>query len=277
MIKEQVDSYLRYCDKVRGMTDATMRMKRNILYRFIEVTKISGIEGLTNVVFDRWVEHEIGRGVGARSVNMYNAAVIALVRYCREAGMNVPLNLTLIRKIKEGGVRRRYYTAEEIAEVVKVAGTRTGLIIQIMFETGMRIAEVTRLRKIDINGKRIVFVGKGRKKREVYVTDETLDKIKHYVRENGVKGYMWGCCEYGNGEPPTPSTVRNWLKKAFCEAGYMDFYPHAIRHSFATDLQIKGATVEEIKEMMGHTSVAVTERYLHGFDGRLAELFEKYR
>ena len=62
----------------------------------------------------------------------------------------------------------------------------------------------------------------------------------------------------------------------FLRAGFEGFYPHALRHSFATNLQMKGATVSEIKEMIGHSSVATTERYLHGFDGRLKELFDRY-
>ena len=80
-----------------------------------------------------------------------------------------------------------------------------------------------------------------------------------------------------NGEPPTVNTVRKWLREAFAAAGFEGFYPHALRHSFATDLQIRGASVMEIKEMIGHESVATTERYLHGFDGRMRELFDKYR
>ncbi len=60
-------------------------------------------------------------------------------------------------------------------------------------------------------------------------------------------------------------------------AGFYDFYPYALRHSFATDLQVGGASVAEIKEMIGHENIAMTERYFHGFEGRLEELFDKYR
>ena len=64
---------------------------------------------------------------------------------------------------------------------------------------------------------------------------------------------------------------------AFLNAGFEGFYPHVLRHSFATNLQRRGASVAEIKEMMGHSSIATTERYLHEFEGRMEELFEKYR
>ena len=87
---------------------------------------------------------------------------------------------------------------------------------------------------------------------------------------------MWGAHAL-NGEPPTVNTVRQRLCSAFEWVGFEGFYPHALRHSFATNLQSKGASVEEIKEMMGHSSIATTERYLHGFEGRMEELFDKYQ
>ena len=110
--------------------------------------------------------------------------------------------------------------------------------------------------------------------REVYIHEDTWWEVQELVRERGIgEGYLFATL---NGEPPTVATVRKRLKGAFLAAGFDDFYPHALRHSFATKLQVKGASVEEIKEMMGHESVATTERYLHGFEGRLEELFERY-
>ncbi len=277
-IINQIEWYLEYCEKVRGMTKATMNMKRNVLYRFVKESKISCLEELTNKVFDEWVICETGRGVKAHSINMYNAVVIAMVRYYHELGVNTPLNLTLVRKMKEGEVRRRFYTADEINRVVNIANEETGLLIRIMFETGMRIAEITTIRLNNINGRQIRFIGKGRKPREVYITDETLRLLKEYIIKNGVKDYVWGLYMFGgNGDAPTVNTIRNWLKKAFLKAGFSEFYPHAIRHSFATDLQLRGASVAEIKEMIGHSNIATTERYLHGLDGRMKELFDKYR
>ena len=71
--------------------------------------------------------------------------------------------------------------------------------------------------------------------------------------------------------------MRRRLREPFYAAGFTDFYPHALRHSFATHLQQRGASVAEIKEMLGHESIATTERYLHSFDGKLEQLFNKYQ
>lgn len=278
-IERQVGQYLEYCEKVRGMTEATMRAKKNVLGRFVAETEIENLGELTNEAFGVWMRCEMARGVSARSVNMYNTVVVAMVRYYRSMGLKVPLKIALVGKLKEGEVRRKYYTAEEVERVLAVADLERGLMIRMMFETGMRIAEVTNLRMKNIEGRRIRFIGKGRKPREVYIREKTRQLMEEYVQKYGVEDYLWGIHDDKvtcDGRPPTTNTVRNWLREVFCRAGYEGFYPHALRHSFATDLQMKGASVEEIKEMIGHESIATTERYLHGFEGRMRELFEKY-
>lgn len=274
-IKEQVEDYLNYCEKVRRMSPATMWTKRNILKRFVAGTGIRNLGELTNDIFNEWVKNELGRGVSARSINTYNATVLAMVRYCRGLGVAVPLKVTLVQKLKEGEVRRRFYTAAEIERVLEYADTETGLMIKIMFETGMRIAEITRMRVMDIDGRRIRFVGKGKKPREVYMRESTRRELFEYIMRRGLARCVWG--DGLNGESPTVETVRKRLRRPFYAAGFDDFYPHALRHSFATDLQVRGASVAEIKEMIGHENIATTERYLHGFEGRLEELFDKYR
>ena len=275
-IYQQIESYLEYCELVRAMSPVTMRTKRYTLYDFVRMTGISNIKKLDNRMFDLWVMKNVKRGVSARAVNMYGAVVIAMVRYYKELGLNIALKTNLIKKIKETHIERKFYTNDEIMRVVAGADYETGLMIEIMFETGMRIAELTELKVGSFEGRKVKFIGKGRKLREVYIEEKTYELMGCYLEGRKKKEYLWGK-ESFDGMPPTVNTIRNRLRRVFNRAGLDGFYPHALRHSFATNLQMKGATVMEIKEMMGHESIATTERYLHGFDGKLKELFEKYR
>lgn len=262
-----------------------MRMKRSVLARFVRVTGVSEVGEITNEVVNRWTRYLAERGARATSVNVYNSVVVGLVRYYREMGVLVPINLALVVKMKGEQEERRYYTAEEVSAVVEgalaVGDEVVALQITMMFETGMRIAELVGLRMGDFggyDGRRVRFVGKGRRLREVYVTVTTREWVTRYMERHGISGdgFLWSYASM-NGEPPTVNTVRLRLQRAFSRAGFSGFYPHALRHSFATDLQRRGASVVEIKEMIGHSSVATTERYLHGMDGKMRELFERYR
>lgn len=273
-INRQIAAYLKYCAEVRGMSATTLRAKQYILERFARETGVKDLKHLTNQVFDEYVARLAKNQVSGSSINTYNATILAFVKYCKNAGLRTPLDNALVQKQKTTKRMRKYYTEKEVRRVLESADPEAGLMIRIMFETGMRIAELTRLRRADFLGRQVVFVGKGGKLREVYIKHPTRELLDEYVAKTGVENYLWGTTL--TGEPPTEHTIRKKLQRAFLEAGFLGFYPHALRHSFATHLQSKGATVAEIKEMMGHSSVATTERYLHGFDGAMRGLFEKY-
>lgn len=282
-IKKQINDYLDYCHVIRRMSKVTIKTKRNILERFVKNAKISRLEDLTNNVYDNWARCEISREISASSYNTYASVVLSMVRYYINIGLSIPLNQNLVVKQKTRETRRRYYTAEEITTVVSRTDIQTSLIITIMFETGMRIAELTHLKLSNFTGRKITFIGKGNRLREVYVRPETLEKIKNFISQMNYKKsdvFLWRLGKVGTtiiDAPLTVQTIRDNLKDAFAQAGFPDFYPHALRHSFATDLQHRGADIEEIKEMLGHANIATTERYLHGLDGHLEELFDKYR
>ena len=232
-IEKQLGDYLWYCGKVRRMSEVTMHTKRNVLERFVRVAGIEDLAELTNEVFNKWVAYETTRGACARSVNTYNSVVIAMVKYYRGTGMQIPLNIALVGRLKEERNTRRFYTASEVEYVVASADFDTGLMIQIMFETGMRIAELTRLRVVNFEGRRVRFVGKGRKLREVYISEGTLQKLNEYIKKYGIRNYIWSVFEGRvtlNGEAPTINTIRKRMKEAFLQAGFLDFYPHALRH-----------------------------------------------
>ena len=273
-IYKQIESYLTYCQKVRRMSEVTLRTKRYTLIRFADETGLRDLYKLSNYIFNQYIAKMVQNKTSGRSINTYSATIISFVKYYQELGLVIPFKPVLVQKQKEKKTERKFYTAKEIGRVIKAADQETGLIIEIMFETGMRIAEITKLKVTDFQGQKIQFIGKGRKLREVYIKKGTFEKVQDFIKNYKNQNSLWG--KTLNGEPPTPSTIRKKLKRVFLKAGFKDFYPHALRHSFATNLQSKGASIAEIKEMMGHASIATTERYLHGFDGKLRELFEKY-
>lgn len=275
-IFHQVNQYLDYCEHTRNMSPATLRAKRSVYYRFIKATRISSLEELGNDSFNLWVKAALSRGASPRTVNTYNANIMAMLTYYREMGLRIPLKTPLVRKLKEGATRRDFYTRSQIKEVLKFADPTTALMIKIAFDGGLRIAELTNLRLANLQDNRLNFIGKGNKPREVYLSRSTADSLYRYINKYNITDYLWPSSRR-EGLPLTVHAVRKRLRKPFYAAGYHDFYPHALRHSFATDLEYRGASVTEIQQMIGHSSVATTERYLHALDGHLAALFAKYR
>lgn len=274
-IYQQIQDYLEYCAGVRGMSPVTLRTKAYVLNDFVSEVGLRDFKKINNRIFDKWIMAKVNSGIMPSSVNMYGSVVLAAIKYHAQFGMRLNFNYGLVTRQKGKRGERKFYTVNEIKAAIGYADAETALQIRIMFETGMRIAELAELRLKNFDGQRICFIGKGRKFREVYLKKETEEEIRDFVFKSGTNDYLWGGGTI-NGEPPTVNTIRNRMKRCFRAAGLEGFYPHALRHSFATNLQLNGASVAEIKEMIGHSNIATTERYLHGFDGRLEELFLKY-
>lgn len=154
------------------------------------------------------------------------------------------------------------------------ADEMAGLLIRICFDAGLRLSELTHLRLSNFRGQKIHFVGKGNKDRESYITLNTYRRLSDYVSKNGITDALWPG-RFGN--TCSTDTLRVKMRQAFIAAGFDDFYPHALRHSFATDIQSKGAELLEMQMMLGHSNAQTTERYLHGLDGRQQALFSKYK
>ena len=270
----QVSEYLDYCSFTRGMSKMTLTSKRHTYKHFIIESGCDDLSKLTNAQFNDWTKAQIKSGVSPRTINTRSAHLLAMLRYFREMGMNYPIKLPLIKKMKEGPCRRKFYTKEQIGRVLKTADEMGSLMIRICFDAGLRITELTNLRLDNFSGRRINFIGKGFKPRESYISEETEKYLAEYVNKHDVEDWLWiserGC-------HMSVDMVRHHLAQPFHDAGFSDFYPHSLRHSFATDLQARGATVEEIQQMIGHNNVATTQRYMHGFEGQLGNLFDKYR
>lgn len=280
-IAKQINEYLAYNKNIYQISPNTIKNKHAILNQFASDTKITSVEEINNHIYNIWLRAKIINLVKPVSINVYNSTIFDFIKFHQNEGVEIVFNFNLVPHYKTTVSPRKFYTNFEILQILEYADECEKLIITIMFETGMRIAEIVNLRVENFEYNKISFVGKGNKMRKVYISVKTLKKLQVYLRKYHIwNGYVW-CVLDGvktlNATPPSINTVRNRLQKVFEAAGFKGFYPHALRHSFATNLQKKGASVIEIKEMMGHSSIATTERYLHGFDNRLEGLFKKYQ
>lgn len=273
-IYSQVEEYMTYCRYTRQMSKQTLRSKEHTYRHFIIGSGCDDLAKLTNAQFDQWVRYNSERGVSPRAINTRIAHVLAMLRYFREMGLDMPIKIPLIHKLKEGPARRRYYTRDQINKAPKLADEMGGLMIRICFDAGLRITELTNLRLSNFCGRRITFVGKGFKPRESYISKSTEKLLNKYIKRHNIDDYLW---INEHGRHMGTCMVRIHLREPFEAAGLTDFYPHSLRHSFATDLQEKGATLMEIQQMVGHADAATTQRYLHGLDGHLEQLFFKYQ
>lgn len=276
-IDKQIDEYLNYCENVRRMSEQTLHSKRWICREFLKTIKIDSLSELSNKYINEWIAEQTARGCSGRTINSRLVNLVAMLRYFQDMGISFPkLKLRLIIKCKEQPPRRVYYTREQIEQVLRYADHLEWLLIKLCFDCGLRISELRNLRLMNLNGRMVTFIGKGSKARESYMSKEAKNRLDDWIQRNRISDFIWVRTP-GKNEPMSVEDIRYLMRKPFYQAGFKNFYPHALRHSFATDIQKHGASLMETKEMLGHARIETTERYVHGLEGHLEYFFDKYK
>ena len=276
-IDKQIDEYLNYCENVRRMSEQTLHSKRWICREFLKTIKIDSLSELSNKHINEWIAEQTARGCSGRTINSRLVNLVAMLRYFQDMGISFPkLKLRLIIKCKEQPPRRVYYTREQIEQVLRYADHLEWLLIKLCFDCGLRISELRNLRLMNLNGRMVTFIGKGSKARESYMSKEAKTRLDDWIQRNRINDFIWVRTP-GKNEPMSVEDIRYLMRKPFYQAGFKNFYPHALRHSFATDIQKHGASLMETKEMLGHARIETTERYVHSLEGHLEYFFDKYK
>ena len=273
-IDKQIDEYLNYCENVRRMSEQTLHGKRWICREFLKTIKIDSLSELSNKHINEWIAEQTARGCSGRTINSRLVNLVAMLRYFQDMGISFPkLKLRLIIKCKEQPPRRVYYTREQIEQVLRYADHLEWLLIKLCFDCGLRISELRNLRLMNLNGRMVTFIGKGSKARESYMSKEAKTRLDDWIQRNRINDFIWVRTP-GKNEPMSVEDIRYLMRKPFYQAGFKNFYPHALRHSFATDIQKHGASLMETKEMLGHARIETTERYVHSLEGHLEYFFD---
>ncbi|MDH6310074.1 integrase/recombinase XerD [Dysgonomonas sp. PFB1-18] len=148
------------------------------------------------------------------------------------------------------------------------AQVRNLAIIEILFSTGMRVSEVCNLKIQDINLKNgvVKIFGKGSKERMIQICQtETMSIIKRYyqLHKNQIKQDSYFFINR-LGLPLSTQSVRLMVKSYVSKAGLTKHItPHTFRHTFATLLLEEDVDIKYIQNMLGHSSIAITQIYTH--------------
>ena len=158
-------------------------------------------------------------------------------------------------------------------------GKTERLVLLLFYSTGMRLTELITIKEgdVDYSKSQIKVLGKGKKERIVPISAEMRDSLKEYVAEKSVQ--IEGVTNLFTDEKGKAlqqrkvytfvnqylSTITTIKKKS----------PHILRHSFATHLMNNGASLNAVKELLGHSSLASTQVYTHNTIDKLKDIFKK--
>jgi integrase/recombinase XerC len=159
-------------------------------------------------------------------------------------------------------------------------GKRDKALLELLYSCGLRRSELMDLKfkNIDFSGRTLKVMGKGRKERIVPFGDHAFAAMRQYIHSCEAAGIS--CREHffvrKDGKPMYAQLVYRVVTKYLSLASTLSkTSPHVLRHTFATHLLDRGADLNAIKELLGHSSLAATQVYVHNSISRLKDAHTK--
>ena len=204
------------------------------------------------------------RKLSDRSINYYNS----VIRFIYEVVLDKLLNKKQLPMRKQKKTVYKVLTKEELSAFFNVCDNfKFKTIFMLVYGSGLRIGEVANLRVEDIDSKNMrIFVreGKGNKERYTILPKQSLEMLREYwrkYRQNKRRGRIFLS---ESGKAITVGVIREHFRKYRRKAKINEKATlHTLRHNFATDLIERGATLIQVKELMGHSNIRSTMAYIH--------------
>jgi len=302
-MREGIKLFLDYLNVECGLSKNTLDAYGRDLAKFASYVKGKSPANVTAEDILHFLEASKKKGTSLTSLARYLTSIRMFFRYLfaeRRINKDVTTVLDTPRIWHRIPNVLAYPTIQKLLDapdLTKPLGIRDRAILEVMYATGLRVSEVINLRVNDVSleGGYLRCIGKGQKERlvplgEVAVkyTKMYLDKVRplisnpksHFVpsalsaRQIPNSNYLF---LDRRGKPLRRETIWKMIRRYGQLAGIEEkIHPHLLRHSFATHLLEGGAEIRYVQEMLGHTSIATTQVYLHTDKERLKAIHRKF-
>jgi integrase/recombinase XerC len=298
-MREWIDRFSEALSVEKGFSPHTCRAYRNDLEQFVRY-----VESLPEIPYQE------GREVDARHVDdiLIRSYLGFLHKKCEKS--TIARKLSALRSffrflVRRGVVRTNpadsvltpkrgkpvphYLPVDDVFRLLdgvkgsSVMALRNRAILETLYSTGIRVAELTGMNVDDVDMDRgfVRVLGKGNKERLAPVGSRALKSIGVYLEKRGQSA---GSAFQGTdpllvnnrGGRLTTRSIARLLEKVVRQMGLLrPISPHGLRHSFATHMLDAGADLRVVQELLGHASLTTTQRYTHVSIDHLMEVYDK--
>jgi site-specific recombinase XerD len=304
-IIEHISDFLEYLDIEKNLSNKSQETYERFLKKFI---KWSEANNLTNLLphdlsedhirkyrmflsqtFNKYTKEPLKRS----TQSYYLIALRNLLNYFTDRDiLSLPAEKIKLARSKSDERAIKFLGIDQIKKLVEapntsnVSGLRDRAILETLFSTGVRVAELANLNKEQVKITpetkylEIVIIGKGNRPRPIYFSERAVKWVRKYLetRKDKEKALF---INYRGPKSAlkrlSPRSIEDIVKKYAILAGVPSFTsPHTIRHSFATDLLMKGVDLRTIQEFLGHKNISTTQIYAHITSKKLKEVHRKF-
>ena len=292
-LQQTLEAFMEYLQLERNASPLTLTTYRPAITSYMECALELASDEWQPSDADRdlvrnWIMQQMDNELTSTTVNKNLSAVKSFYKYLQLRGLIDDNPTRYLRGPKREHTLPSFLTQAQIEDALETISTdpedflavRNRLIIETIYQTGLRRAEVASLetQQVDLASMSLRVVGKGRKERIVPFGEALKEQIKAYLtlkeQKVGQSRYFFVTLKC---RPLSGADVYQVVHKA------LDVVPglprrgaHTLRHSFATEMLNAGAPITSIKELLGHSNLDTTTRYTHTSFEQLKQLYHAH-
>lgn len=283
-LEEAIEDFADYQRLVRGRSEATVRGYASDLRDL--AARVETFEGLSLNVLREWLAAAVAAGKSRATLARRTASIRAFSSWAVREGY---LDTDIAARLVSPKVPKHLPTvldAQESKDLMEVSLTsdeaeqlRDSAMLEVLYATGMRVAELVGLDEGDIDFSRRVarVTGKGNKQRIVPFGQAAATALEQWLERGRPLMAKEGPAVFvgSRGARINQRQVRRVVEKAAAIIGETGLTPHGLRHSAATQLLEGGADLRVVQEILGHSSLQTTQVYTHVSAQHLKEVYSQ--
>ncbi len=291
---QRTDRFFRYLQFEKRVSPNTLVSYQTDLSQFFYYLEhqyqIKTLPEITHFLIRSWIVKLMDEGIVAKSVNRKISALKTFFRFLmtEKAIVSNPMTKIISPKIPK---RLPEFVPKENMENLfaqidfgeGIQGMRDRLVLEILYGTGIRRAELAGLKDHSFSASKVQLrvLGKRNKERILPVTPVVARLIQSYIDEkNKLLKFVTNPGDFlildNHFKPIKPAQIYSIVKKYLSAATSLrKKSPHVLRHTFATHLLNNGADINAVKELLGHASLAATQVYTHNTIDKLRKVYRQ--
>lgn len=285
-----IDSFLKYLQFEKRLSSNTVVSYSTDLHQFEKFLTSTfpddKIEQADFGLIRAWIVSQVEAGLESQSVNRKIACLRSYYKYLMRQGTITKDPMIKIRVLKTRKRLPSFVKENEMVDLLDgnftddFQGITAKLILELFYGTGIRLSELINLREqqIDFRSRTIRVIGKRNKERVIPFTALLGDQIRTYIK---VRNRDVNVGDHGfllvteRGEQCYPMMVYRIVRYSLRDTNAIRKSPHILRHTYATHLLDKGAEINAVKDLLGHSSLSATQVYTHNSIEKLKKAFEQ--
>lgn len=284
--------FLKYLQYEKRYSKHTIQSYSNDLSQLESFLKgefeIDNLSEANHAVLRSWIVSLVDDGIQPKSVNRKIASLRSYYKFLMKQGIIAKDPTSKIKILKTSKKLPQFVNEKDMNLLLDQCefsndfrGIRDKLVLELLYGTGIRLSELIALKESDIDhhNQTIKVLGKRNKERIIPFSSSLQKLIKEYISEKKklfISEYDRSVVVTDDGASVYPMFIYRLVKK------YLNLFttidkrsPHVLRHTFATHLLNKGAELNAVKDLLGHTSLAATQVYTHNSLEKLKSVFDQ--